>query len=142
MFTKTNIISALVAAVWGYLGGWLLWGIIVDPILTEHSGMATSVMREMPDMVHLVIGCLIVGLVFATIYSKWGSSGYGASSGMQYGVWIGLLLGLGEGMVNFAVMDILDITGTLINAGTYVVFYAVMGLLVGLVYGKMTKTAA
>jgi hypothetical protein len=142
MFTKTNIISALLAAVWGYLGGWILWGIVVDPILMEHSGLASNVMREMPDMVHLIIGCLIVGLVFSTIYAKWGSSGYGASSGVQYGALVGLLIGLGEGMVNFAVMDMLDLTGTLINAVTYIVFYAIMGLVVGLVYGKMTKAAA
>jgi len=137
MFSKAKIVSTLVTAVWGYFGGWLLWGTLVDPMLSEHSGGATGVMREMPDMIHLVIGCLIVGFVFSTIYSKWGSDGFSASSGLTYGIWVGLFLGLGEGMVNFAVMDVLDLTGTLINAGTYVVFYAVMGLLAGMVYNKM-----
>jgi hypothetical protein len=139
MFSKANIVSTLVTAVWGYLGGWILWGIVVDPILMEHSGGATGFMREMPDMFHLVIGCLIVGFVFSSIYRKWGADGYGVSSGLTLGIWTGLLLGLGEGMVNFSVMNLLDLSGTLINGGTYIVFYAIMGILAGLIYGKLTK---
>lgn len=136
MFSKSNIISTLVTAVWGFLGGWLVWGIVFDPILEEHSGAASGVMREAPDMVHLIIGCLLVGFIFSTIYSKWGSGNFGVSSGFTYGLWIGLFLGLGEGMVNFAVMDVLDITGVFINAVAYLIFYGIMGLLAGLVYSK------
>jgi hypothetical protein len=137
MFSKANIVSTLVTAVWGFFGGWLIWGIIVDPILADYLGGATGVMREMPDMPYLILGCILVGFIFSTIYSKWGSDGFSTSSGLTYGIWVGLLLGLGEGMVNFAVMDVLDLTGVLINAGTYVVFYAIMGLLAGMVYNKM-----
>jgi len=90
MFSKSNIISTLVTAVWGYLGGWLIWGTIFDPILEDHSGGATGLMREMPDMVHLIIGCIIVGFIFSTIYSKWGSANYNVSSGFTYGILIGL----------------------------------------------------
>ena len=119
MFSKSNLISTLVTAVWGYFGGWLIWGMLVDPILTEHS-TATGIMREMPDMVHLIIGCIIVGFALSTIYSKWANGNFSPTTGMT----------------NFAVMDMLDLTGTLINGVTYVVFYAIMGLLAGLVYQK------
>lgn len=135
MFSKSNLISTLVTAVWGYFGGWLIWGMLVDPILTDHS-TATGIMREMPDMVHLIIGCIIVGFALSTIYSKWANGSFSPTTGMTFGVWIGILMGFGEGMVNFAVMDMLDLTGTLINGVTYVVFYAIMGLLAGLVYQK------
>jgi len=136
MFSKSNIISTLVTAVWGYFGGWLIWGMLVDPILKEHS--VTDVMRSESDMLmlHLIIGCIIVAFVFSTIYSKWGSDNYSATSGITFGIWVGLLLGLGEGMINYAIMDVLDLTGLLISAGTYVVFYSIMGLLAGLVYNK------
>jgi len=138
MFSKSNIISTLVTAVWGYFGGWLIWGILLADILSEHSGGATGVMRADADMpmLHLILGCIIVAFVFSTIYSKWGSDGYSISSGLTYGIWIGLF-GLGGGMINYAVMDTSDLTGVLINAGAGVVFYAVMGLLAGMVYNKM-----
>ena len=78
-----------------------------------------------------------MAFVFSTIYSKWGSDGYGTTSGITYGIWVGLLIGLGEGMINYAVTDTSDLTGVLINAGAVVVLYAVMGLLAGMVYNKM-----
>jgi len=86
--------------------------------------------------VHLIIGCIIVGFALSTIYSKWANGNFSPTTGMTFGVWVGILMGFGEGMVNFAVMDMLDLTGTLINGVTYVVFYAIMGLLAGLVYQK------
>jgi len=137
MFSKSNIISTLVTAVWGYFGGWLIWGILLKDFLLEHEGGVKGVMRDPPDMVHLIIGGLIVAFVFSTIYKKWGSEGYSISSGITFGIWVGLLNGLGVGMINYAVMDVSDLTGTLTNAGAGVVFYAVMGLLAGMVYNKM-----
>lgn len=139
MFSKSNIISTLVTAVWGYLGGWVIWGMVFDPILSDHSGSATGVMREMPDMVHLIIGCILVGFIFSAIYGRWGRDNYGVASGLTYGILIGALLGIGEGMVDFSVMNLLDLTGTLINAVAYIIFYAIMGLLAGLVYSKTSS---
>lgn len=136
MFSKANIISTLGTAAWGYFGGWLIWGMIFDPILLDHSGGATGVMREMEDMFHLVVGAIIVGFVFSAIYSKWANGEFGVSSGIHYGILVGLLMGLGEGMVDYSVMDMLTFTGTLINAVAYVIFYACMGLIAGLIYSK------
>lgn len=140
MFSKSNLISTLVTAVWGYLGGWLLWGMLMDPILEQHNS-ATELMKEMPDMVHLIIGCLVVGFALSTIYSKWANGNFSPTSGLTLGVWVGILLGFGEGIVNMSVMNMLDITGTLLNGVTYIVFYAVMGLLAGLVYQKTSPKA-
>jgi hypothetical protein len=139
MFSKAKIVSTLVTAVWGYFGGWLIWGILLKDFLSEHGGGTTGVMRAEDDMLmlHLILGCIIVAFVFSTIYSKWGSDGFSTSSGITYGIWVGLLIGLGEGMINFAVMDLSDLTGVLVNAGAVVVLYAVMGLLAGMVYNKM-----
>jgi hypothetical protein len=140
MLSKSNLISTLATAVWGFFGGWILWGILVDPLLADHNS-AVGIMKEMPDMFHLVVGCLITGFIFSTIYSKYSQGNHGFVSGLNYGCWIGLLIGLGEGMVNMSVMNMLDFTGTLINAVTYVVFYAIMGGIAGMVYQKTSAAA-
>ena len=137
MFSKSNLISTLVTAIWGYLAGWLLWGMLMDPILEEHNA-ATGIMKEMPDMVHLLIGCIISGFVFSSIYSKWANGNFGPSSGLSYGIWVGVLFGLGAGMIDMSVMNMLDFTGTMLNGATYIVFYAIMGLLAGLIYQKIS----
>lgn len=135
MLSKSNLISMVATAAWGFFGGWILWGILVDPILSDHNA-AVGIMKETPDMFHLILGSLIVGLIFSTIYSKYSQGNHGFVSGLNYGCWIGLLIGLGEGMVNMSVMNMLDLTGTIINAITYAVFYAVMGGIAALVYQK------
>ena len=138
MFSKTNLISTLVATLWGFFGGWILWGMIGDPILAEHVS-TTSIMKEMPDFPILVIGCLIVGFAFSTTYSKWARSTHGVSNGAQFGIWLGILVGLGGGLIDHSTSNILDLAGTIINSIIYIIHFAIMGILVSLVYGKFNS---
>jgi len=80
MFSKTNLISTIVAALWGFFGGWLLWGMIGDPMLVDHT-LTAGLMKEMPDMTVLAVGCLIVGFAFSAMYSKWARGAHGTSQG-------------------------------------------------------------
>ncbi len=136
MFSKANIISTIVATIWGFAGGYLLWGILADPMLQNHLGSATGIMKDPPDFIHLLLGCLIVGFTLSTIYSKWANGEFSATSGLNLGIWIGVLMGLGSGFIEFSTSNMLDLTGTLINGVVYIVHFAIMGLLVGLVYNK------
>ena len=139
MFSKSNIISTIVTTIWGFAGGYLLWGIIADPFLQEHAGSVGSVVKEAPDMIHLVLGCLIQGFAFSTIYSKWANGSFDISGGVNYGVWIGILIGLGGGIINFATTNMTDLVGTLVNGLIYIVFFLVMGILAALVYSKTSS---
>ncbi len=136
MFSKANIISTIVATIWGFAGGYLLWGILADPVLRDHIGSATGIMKDPPDFMVLILGCLIQAFAFSTIYSKWANGTFSASSGINLGIWIGVLMGLGSGIIDFATSNMLDLTGTLINGVVYIVHFAVIGLLVGLIYNK------
>jgi len=139
MFTKNNLLSTLAAAIWAYFGGYLLWGILTVDFFNNHLGSATGVMKDHPDMFHLIIGCIIVAFVFSTLYGKWASSNYGAGSGFMFGFWIAILVSLGEGLINFATTNIADITATLVNVLISIVFYGIMGLIVGLIYSKTSS---
>ncbi|WP_142785138.1 hypothetical protein [Changchengzhania lutea] len=137
MFSKTNLIATLVTALWGFLGGWLLWGLIGEPMLEDHTLIA-GLMRDMPNMVILGIGCLIGGFAFSTIYSKWARGTHNVSHGAQFGIWLALLIGLGGGLIDHATSNLLDLSGTIINAIIYIVFYIIMGILASLVYSKFS----
>jgi len=137
MFSKANLISTLVATVWGVGGGFLLWGIVGDPLMADHMLME-GIMKDPPDMIYLVLGCLVQGFAFSTIYGKMGQDNYGAASGVNYGVFIALLVGLGGGLINYATGNLMDLTGALMNFVIYLVFFVVMGLLTGLIYNKMS----
>lgn len=137
MFSKANLTSTLVTALWGVFGGYLLWGIIADPILMDHLGTAEMTMKEMPDFMYLSLGCLFVGFFLSTLYSKCSSGSHSASSGANFGIILGALAGFGLGIIDFSTMGILDLTGTLINGVVYTVHFMIMGVLASVVYKKM-----
>ena len=136
MFSKAHLVSTLVATIWGMAGGFLLWGIIADPLMKEHMTL-TGLMKEEIDMVFLPLGTLVQAFAFSYIYSKWGQGNYGMSTGLSFGLWMAILIGLGEKLVDYATANMMNLTGTLMNFVVYVVFFGVMGLLVGLIYKKM-----
>jgi len=141
MFSKANLISTLVTTVWGVFGGFLFWGLIADPYFENHQGTATGVMKEAPDMIVVVLGSLIAGFLFSTIYSKWARGSHSLSHGAQFGVLIGLLIGFGDRLIEYGVANILDLNGTIVNGITYIMFFIIMGILASLVYGKMKAKA-
>ena len=141
MFSKTNIIATIVNAIWAFAGGYLLWGIIADPYLSTQTKLS-GVMKEAPDFMWLAIGCLIMAFAFSTIYSKWARGAHSNSQGIQFGAWLGLLIGGGSGIIDYATANIMGLKGTAVNAVVYIVFFAVMGLLASLIYSKVKTTEA
>ncbi|MEP3209138.1 MAG: hypothetical protein ABJN95_08105 [Maribacter sp.] len=137
MFTKTNLISTIVTAIWGLMGGYLLWGILADSFLNSHLGTAAGVGREMPEWGLLALGCLIQAFVFSSIFRHWGPNSYTTSDGLKFGILIGVLVGLGNELINHATTNIFDMTGALVNGLIYILFFAVMGFLTGLIYNKV-----
>ena len=137
MFSKANLISTLVTALWSFFGGYLLWGILGESIMGDHLGTATGVMREEPDYIYLALGCLITAFAFSTIYSKWARGAHSLSHGAEFGLWIGLLSGLGYALISYATSNILEMTGSLADAALSFVYFIVMGILASIVYSKV-----
>ena len=138
MFSKANLTSTILTAIWGFFGGYLLWGYLSVDFFNDHMGSATGVMKEVPDMAYLILGCLIYGFAFSTIYGKCSNGKFSAVSGLSYGIWIAILMGFGEGLIDYATSHILDLTGMLSNALIWIVFLIVMGLIAGMTYNKLS----
>ncbi|MDX1470041.1 MAG: hypothetical protein R3213_00970 [Flavobacteriaceae bacterium] len=138
MLTKTNLVSTLVTGLWALFGGYLLWGILGETLLAGHE-LTLGLMRENPDFIHLSIGCLLAGLAFSVLYGKWANGIYTNASGIIFGAWVAVLIGLGEGLITYSTAELLDLSGTLINFGIYFVFYIIMGMLASLIYRKVSK---
>jgi hypothetical protein len=138
MLTKKNIISSLVAAIWSFLGGYLLWGILANDILLANLGTASNISKDPPDFFHLALGCLIQGFIFSSIYQKWCAGRHRFKNGFRFGFRMGILFGYGAGMIDFATSNIFNVNGFLINGLIYVVFFTIMGILVSLVSRKVS----
>ncbi|RIA08633.1 hypothetical protein OE09_0453 [Flavobacteriaceae bacterium MAR_2010_72] len=136
MLSKTKLLSYLLTSIWAYFGGFLLWGLLGETLLNDHLGSASGVMREMPDHFHLALGCVILAITFSIIYAKWAQGKHSVSQGLSFGILVGILTGLGSGMIDFSTSNLLTFSGFIINALIYIVYYVVMGILVGFIYSK------
>ncbi len=137
MLTKKTLTAAIVAALWSFFGGYLLWGILGNDFLLKNLGSATGVDRATPDFLFLAIGCLIQGLIFSSLYQKWSGGHHRFKTGLRFGLRMGVLFGFGAGMIDYATTNVFNLNGQLINAVIYVLFFAIMGILVSLVSRKM-----
>ena len=142
MFSKTNLMAYFVTALWAYFGGFLIWGIIGDPLLENHLGSATGLMKDVPDHLHLVLGCVILAIIFCIIYHKWARGHHNASHGAQFGLLLGLLAGFGSGLIDYSTSNMLVFSGFFINAIMYLVYYIIMGIIASLIYKKFTANKA
>ena len=137
MFTKTNLTSTIVTAIWAFMGGYVLWGILGNDFLGNHLGTATGVGKEIPEFGILALGCLIQAFAFSTIFRHWGNEHYNIMGGLKFGILIGILVGLGNGLIDYATSNMLDMTGAIGNGMIYVFFFAIMGVITGLIYNKV-----
>jgi hypothetical protein len=133
--SKSTLISAVVNAVaWLFLC-YLFYGVLelTNGYMTE-GGMAVS--KEMPDMLHMIIGFLIMGLAFAMIYGKWARGIHSASHGMRFGLLVALFL-VGMNFVWFSTSTMMTFTGVLVECVLGVIMYGVAGVLTSLVFGRL-----
>ncbi|MBX2826809.1 MAG: hypothetical protein KTR22_01520 [Flavobacteriaceae bacterium] len=136
MFSKANLVATLLTAIWGQMGGFLLWGIIAEPLMADNI-LLEGLIKPEPNFAFLALGCLVQAFGFCSIYRKFGMNEYGAASGLNMGILVGIMIGLGEKMIDYATANMMDLQGTLINFAIYVIFFGVTGLIAGLIYKKL-----
>lgn len=136
MFTKANLLSTLVTAIWGVGGSYLLWGFIADPLMEEY--VSEGILKSEVDPIVLSIGLVIMAFAFSIIYGQFGKRDYGPLSGFRMGLLVALI-GIGKKVIDFATANLMTFPGTLINSFVYILFFGIMGVLAGLMYQKFAE---
>jgi len=132
MFSKSNLISTVVGALWAFFGGKLLWEILGESLFSKVNDFEG-------DLLHLIIACVILAFAFSTIYSKLAGGGHSLSHGAQFGLWAGIFIGFGERWFDFAFNAEPVLNDAIINGVLNVVFFVILGVLTSLVYGKTSS---
>ena len=101
-------------------------------IMTESMNMPG--MRPEPDMMWMIISYVIFALAFVAIYSKWNGGGSKVNSGLNFGLWVGILGGLAMNLMWFS----LSTNMTLNQALTDSVYTSVKYILLGIVVAYAT----
>ncbi|UJH66250.1 hypothetical protein [Allomuricauda sp. SCSIO 65647] len=140
MFSKSNLLATLVGGIAMFVLGYVMFGMLGESLMEGHS--LINAMKDPPDFVHLLLGCLISAFALSTLYGKWARGHHSAKEGAEFGLWVGVFFGLGEGLIWFATSTMMDLTGHLINAVLNIIFYIIIGIIIALIYKATSKKAA
>lgn len=120
-----------------FLGGWLYYEMLAVDFYAAHTTEAAkSVMKgENANLLFVAIGCLVEACVMALLYAKLAVK----SNGFTYGVYFGLFVGFGIGLMNFGLMNLSDTTGYLVDAVWSLVFYGIAGWVIATISNKFAS---
>lgn len=134
MFSKSNVLATIIGFVVMFLLGYAIWGIATAEFFEAHA--TNSIMKDPPDMLFIALGNLIGTFAISTIYGKWAAGTYSAANGFSFGIWIGIFVGLGMGLLWYGTSELMDITGHMVEALIDIIFYGIIGAVIGFVYQK------
>ena len=129
------LVGGLIGAVASFFLGFLIYAIVLDPMLSEHT--MSGVMRADEEMswAFLILGNLAYGFLVAYILDKANAASF--SSGATIGAVVGLLSSLASGFISYAVSNwYTSMTGPFIDVVGAVVMFALVGGIVGWWYGR------
>ena len=134
MFSKSNLLATLVGAVVMFFLGYLIWGVAAVDFFEEHS--LIDAMKEVPNLGLIAVGNVVGAFVLSTLYSKWARGHHSLGHGFQFGAWIGVFVGISMGLIWYATANWMDLTGHVAEAVIYILYYGIVGAVIGFVYQK------
>ena len=137
MTSNRFVLAALAGGVVMFLGGGLLYGVVLASFFAANVGSAVGVMRDPPDYVHLALGQMVLGVYLAVVMDKWAGVG-GVAAGLKIGAISGLLIALGYDLTLFGTSNMANITSTLVDPLVFMVQSACAGATIGAVLGSKT----
>lgn len=137
MFSKSNLLATLAGAIVMFFLGYLIWGMATVEFFEEHT--LVNVMKEVPNMGLIALANLIAVFALSTLYSKWARGHHSIGQGFQYGAWIGVFVGIGMGLLQYATTNFMDMTAYVVEAVIDIIFYGIIGIVISVVYQKTAK---
>ena len=137
MFSKSNLLATLVGAIVMFFLGYLIWGMATVEFFEEHT--LVNVMKEVPNLGLIALANLIAVFALSTLYSKWARGHHSIGQGFQYGAWIGVFVGIGMGLLQYATTNFMDMTAYVVEAVIDIIFYGIIGIVISVVYQKTAK---
>ena len=143
MFNKQNLVATLVGAIVLFLLGWVIWGMATMSFFEAHSNASLMKSDEEMNLLYVFLGNLFAAFAMSSLYGKWARGHHSATEGLKFGAWIGLFVGLGMGLVWMGTGNMMDTTGHVVEAILDIVYYAIGGAVIALVYkATASKEAA
>ena len=138
MDTKRLVIGTLTGGITMYLVGYLIWGLALVNFFAANAGSATGVARETSLIWATVLGTLsLAALVTLAVESGAGSSTI--LDGFKIGAIVGFLVWFGVDFIHYGVMDVRNLTATIVDPLLEIVRTGIGGAVIAAVLGRSVK---
>jgi hypothetical protein len=142
MLMNTKVfLAGLAGGVAAFFLGWLLWGILAMDFMMANTTQYEGLMKEMPDMLPLILGNLIWGLFMAYIFHRWASIST-FTGGLVGGLVIALPISIMFDLYFLAGMNLYNVQALVVDVLMNTVVGVVVGGVVGWVLGTGKKPEA
>ena len=128
------LVASVAGAVVLFVGGYVLYELVLGGFMSANMGSATGVMKESPDFLWIAVGQLASGGVLATVLGWAGATD--AAGGAKAGAKIGALLSVAFGFVMLGAMNISTLTWTVVDVVVTAVLWGAAGAVVGIMLGR------
>lgn len=127
------ILSAILGGLVLFIGGWLLYGVVYTAVFPG---------GPEPILWRIALGCLTQALFMGVIYPHGYKGGSPAGEGFKFGLWIGFLLSIPYFFYMWSTPNSPAARALLLDAFFMGVLALLTGIVIGLVYGKKSESAA
>jgi hypothetical protein len=129
-------VGAIAATIFLFLMDWIWYGMLMKDNMNASTG------RPEPDFMWLVIGYLVFSFAFVAIYMNWAGGSSKVNSGLNFGLWTGLMAGLGLSLIWYAVSTVMTLSQAFMEGAYTVVKFIIIGIIVAYATNKPATAKA
>lgn len=128
------LVASVAGAVVLFVGGYVLYELVLGGFFAANAGSATGVIKESPDFLWIAVGQLASGGVLATALSWKGATD--VAGGAQAGAKLGALIAVAFGFVMLGAMNISTLASVVVDVVVTGVLWGAAGAVVGMMLGR------
>jgi hypothetical protein len=91
--------------------------------------------RPEPDFMWLVISYIVFSVGFVSIYGAWSGGSSKVNSGLNFGIWTGIMVGLGMNLMWYSLTTSVTLNQAFMDAAYTIVKYILVGIVVAYATG-------
>lgn len=129
-----TLMAALIGGIVSFLLSYVLRNLLLVDFYRENAGTASGILKNPPDTLIVLLGHLIIGLLYALIFSGWAAIST-ARTGAIRGGWIGFLVFLSQNLMLLGSSRYLNLNVALVDSLIGGIIGAAVGAAVGTVLG-------
>ncbi len=128
-------IATVVGTVFIFLLDMVWYTMIMKDSMDMPNARLNAEGQPYPDMMWMIIGYVVFALAFSAIYAAWTGGSSKVSSGLNFGLWAGLLVGLSQNLMWYSLTTLMTLSQAMTDSVYTIVKCILLGIIVAYALG-------